>query len=543
MFLSIQYPITDLRAVFNETNKLAKPNWPNPDVPSELRHFGTVGERRKGGILQWTAEERFCLSKNAINIKELTQQVLSLDDKKLRFEGRFRRFFKPGDFTCKYELGLTHETDYYVNDASNEAIGSGVYDKLLARTLNSFFNLDIKIEKVAKKASQVKENKDQKFVKQYTELKLFQAGDKLAELFLKGSTKKNFLKGTKNWWIKAGEPLALLTYHNRGKLKLPEDAILVDEIKEYGIVIHSLMYPVTKNRFIRCWLIGLDPGKKTRESISFLRQLRINLFRINAEKETMRHVLNTIKDKNFLPEDAIVTKFISPFLENVTANLLKKVRYGVEQDKILYHALRSEDIARPGSMETLLAQLKPFVSTYALKNVEKLLTPDQKLVKIFIASAAEVTAEWEKSILVITKVNKSHKHLFLEAVRWEYDMVYSNYPDNINIQDAIDPKLKESDLVVFIFYSRIGKYTRQEFELANQEKKRFFAFFKKGFTPDDKTQQGYDDLNEFKNSLNDTVLYREFANMNELESFLSDNLHLYLSESFPPPAFISPRLL
>src|SRR5688572_5199104 len=99
-------------------------------------------------------------------------------------------------------------------------------------------------------------------------------------------------------------------------------------------------------------------------------------------------------------------------------------------------------------------------------------------VRIFIASSAEVTPERQKCILLINQLNKSHKHLDLEPIEWEYDIVHSSFPGYETIQDAINPKLKESDVVVFIFYSRIGENTLKEYHYATAEKKRVFAYFK-----------------------------------------------------------------
>lgn len=58
------------------------------------------------------------------------------------------------------------------------------------------------------------------------------------------------------------------------------------------------------------------------------------------------------------------------------------------------------------------------------------------IIKIFIASAAELKEEREKCILLINQLNKSHKHLDLEGVEWEYDMVHGNFPEHEYIQDA-----------------------------------------------------------------------------------------------------------
>ena len=542
MFLTIQYPITDLRDIFENTNRLAKPKWPNPDIDSALRQFGAVGERSKGGVLQWTAEKKFCISRNAIHLKELTQQLFAINNRNLRFEGRFRRFFKPGDFTCKFEIAFDHPADLVVNNCNEEDLTSGVYDTIVKSTIDALLKLEIKIAKPGKSSNTGAAGKNEVVQKQYSELRLFEAGNKLAGLYLQGSTKKKFLPLAKKWWVSAGEPLALVTYNNAGKLKLPGGAVPVEEIKEHGVLLHSYMHPVSKNRFIRCWLIGLDITKKTTESITFLRQLTINLFRINAEKEALRQVLNTISANDFLLTVETARSSLSRFLEDASSNLLKKERYGIDQDKILYYAFHSEELADPGSTETLLAQLKPLENKYVLKNVEKLAIPEKRLVKIFIASSTEVNKEREKCKNVIFKVNKSHQHLFLEPVLWEIDMEKANFPEHPDIQAAINPKLEESDLAVFIFYSKIGLHTREEYDFATAQKKRVMLFFKKGFSPAKPVDQAYDDLTTFKKSLADTNLYMEYKGLTMFDSLLSDNLHLLLSKYFQRPGPISPRL-
>ena len=67
-------------------------------------------------------------------------------------------------------------------------------------------------------------------------------------------------------------------------------------------------------------------------------------------------------------------------------------------------------------------------------------------VKIFIASSAEVNKERDKCIRYINQVNKSHEHLHLEPVEWEYDMPHGSYPGFADVQKAINPLLKDSSL-------------------------------------------------------------------------------------------------
>ena len=114
-------------------------------------------------------------------------------------------------------------------------------------------------------------------------------------------------------------------------------------------------------------------------------------------------------------------------------------------------------------------------------------------------------------------------------MEWEYDMVSGNYPGHETIQGAINPKLKECQLIVFIFHSKIGKYTRQEFDYATSEKKKLVAFFKTGFSPRKQEIEDYADLLDFRESLNETVLYQEFDSITKFESEFYTTLNHYFS--------------
>src|SRR5688572_8369844 len=156
-------------------------------------------------------------------------------------------------------------------------------------------------------------------------------------------------------------------------------------------------------------------------------------------------------------------------------------------------------------------------------------------IKIFIASSAEVKDERDKCLTTIHSLNKSHAHLDLEPILWEYEMTPGSYFENKNIQDAINPKLKDSHFAVFIFYSRIGQYTREEFDFSTNEKKKLLAYFKTGFSlANKKTIKTNKKLIEFKESLNDSVLYKNYAEAVEFEKLLYENLNQYLAEKYPP---------
>jgi hypothetical protein len=130
MFLTLQYPLTDLRKIIPDNRRLRKPQWPNPDDESSLRHFGIVTQRRSGGVNDWPGEQMFCISRRAVRIQELTKQKLSFQDNKLAFKGVFRRFFSNGNFTGKYEIAFTNPVDYFATKQAEANPGTAAIPDL-----------------------------------------------------------------------------------------------------------------------------------------------------------------------------------------------------------------------------------------------------------------------------------------------------------------------------------------------------------------------------------------------------------------------------
>jgi len=535
MFLSIQYPITDLRTILGNTNKLRTPWWQDPEVNTTLRYFGAIVKRDhndKQGVLQWPADDKYCNSRNAIRLKELSKGKILVNDTTLPFSCRYRRFFKPGDFICRYEIAFTHDADKFIYDNDPVKTSSVVYHDTINTVIKSFLNLKINIPKTGKRAEKDLTGKNTKAGKEFIELPLCLAGNKIAELYLKGSTKNKLQRTSKNWWVKAGTPLALITCIDKGNLILPTNSELVEKMEEYGIRLYSLEQAVTKNQVFRVWLITLDPLKKSRESIIVLRRLKLNLFRINAEKEALRHVLVTISENDFDLKEENARNVLSKYLKESTSKLLRKKRFGINQDKILDSAIRSEELADPGSMKKNLELLKLLKDRYILSNVKKLSPREKKLVRIFIGHSNDVDKERSECILQIGKLNKSHKYLFLEYVNWHDDVVHSNFPTYKRIQDAINTKLKSCQLAMFIFNSKLGKYTLEEFSYATNKKKRLFVFHKKISSAVNRKKLQYKKLEQFINSLNDVVLHEQFKTLDGFKHSVYTNLNLYLSEKY-----------
>nr|MBP6624815.1 tetratricopeptide repeat protein [Chitinophagaceae bacterium] len=147
---------------------------------------------------------------------------------------------------------------------------------------------------------------------------------------------------------------------------------------------------------------------------------------------------------------------------------------------------------------------------------------------------AEVSEERNSFKNQVLAVAKSHQHLILEPINWELDMVHSNYPGLDNAQAAINPLILDCDLIVFVMYSKIGKFTREEFEYAEKQQKPYFIYFKTDYSPTLDTLEAYTELLTFKKELQGRILPVDFKTTADFDRLLFQNLNLYLSRTYPP---------
>jgi hypothetical protein len=165
----------------------------------------------------------------------------------------------------------------------------------------------------------------------------------------------------------------------------------------------------------------------------------------------------------------------------------------------------------------------------------------KQTVKIFIASSGELATEREKMVVLLSEINKQFPHLHLEPVKWETDLESGSFGQRV--QDAINPLLDRSDLVVFLFYSKAGMFTVEEFERARAQCKKAFFYFKTGFSPTSTAQfEAYGAVVRLREALEkeNAGLFKEFSGVEKLENLLRHDLPLCLDATFPRPAGTPP---
>lgn len=85
--------------------------------------------------------------------------------------------------------------------------------------------------------------------------------------------------------------------------------------------------------------------------------------------------------------------------------------------------------------------------------------------KIFLASSSELKEDREQFEIFINRKNKDwvDKGVFLELVLWED---FLDALSQTRLQDEYNKAIRDCDIFVMLFFTKVGKYTAEEFETA-----------------------------------------------------------------------------
>lgn len=170
--------------------------------------------------------------------------------------------------------------------------------------------------------------------------------------------------------------------------------------------------------------------------------------------------------------------------------------------------------------------------------------------KIFIASSSDLEEERKELKLYIDSLNNQYADydVRLETKLWEY--MSKTYNDSRK-QNDYNNELLDSDMVIFMFGSRIGRYTKEEFDVAVQNKRNnknprhIVTYFK------DVTLRTYglqqNDFKELKGVLDlKNYIAKEleqihvpFTNISDLQFQVSDEINRIIIESFFKDSYLT----
>ncbi len=158
------------------------------------------------------------------------------------------------------------------------------------------------------------------------------------------------------------------------------------------------------------------------------------------------------------------------------------------------------------------------------------------IIPVLIASSGELKEERVFMDSVFNELNTLFNHIQLKPVKWEIDLA-SGSVEGGNVQEDINRKLLDAcPIAIVLLYSKIGRYTQEEFERSMRQRKKVFLYIREGFSPVDESQaKVYLDLLKFKSQVNqdNRVLYVNYTTALELKVQLFRDLLLHIKEKYP----------
>ncbi|MEL7424995.1 MAG: COR domain-containing protein, partial [Bacteroidota bacterium] len=126
-----------------------------------------------------------------------------------------------------------------------------------------------------------------------------------------------------------------------------------------------------------------------------------------------------------------------------------------------------------------------------------------RTLKVFIASSEELAEERDELEMLIRRQNDDllEKGIHLRPVRWEY---FLDTISATSLQDEYNKEIKQCDIVICLFHTKVGQYTAKEFDTAlgefrNSGRPHILTYFKEA--PVKPSQIKDSSLNDFKEKL------------------------------------------
>lgn len=309
MFLSILFPIADLRPLLG-VSALPAPSWKvEPNAGKEFVHFfGKVQKRQKGpGLKLWLDERFYAGARRALIYPTLEKQRLG----PLRPpQGAFRGLFcSQTGVVARVEVGVSAAPD-------DEGAPDG---RQCSTILRDFLGLRTQVAHLRRPADVAGDAKRRE--RGVIDTPLHLAGEHLARLYLHATTAVAGAVDTR--LVEAGEPLVFVLHDADEIAELPAKLQLVDPAKVHGARVGYLRFRC-RDSYVGVWFI--DRSSADGEG---LRKLRIGLGRLHAERQATLAVLRATQAGVLARSEAL-----GDFLTARLGLLAEPHKFGIDQQAI-----------------------------------------------------------------------------------------------------------------------------------------------------------------------------------------------------------------
>lgn len=366
MLFFVQFPLADCRWFLKDGgHRLRRPAWPQPVVGSDFtRASGAVRFRRRGGIggEHWESEDSFCDVRRLIRFRESLRSFPSEGGPRLAIRRKvaFRRLYFDGRAAGKVEVG-------FVSTPRGATLGVADFQQFCNAALDSMVTIPAA---------------DQATGHESRSIPLIAAGHQIAWGYHVSTSRHGAAPALdQSWRVTVGKPLVVIETEPDESVQAPAHWLGVHLAEVLGYDL-SLAHAIGERKAVAYQLWFLN-RRSARYSEPKIRNLRLWLSRIHAEKETLNVVLRHLADRRLLIP---ARSPLSDAFQRYVMEAIQRLRtYGAHVERQLGAemqdaALRLDTIVHPGYIRSILtaieqADLRPAVKTKLFRYVE---TQDQR---------------------------------------------------------------------------------------------------------------------------------------------------------------------
>jgi len=358
MQLIFQIPVIDLRQAMYAGETVSV--WPSPDMNKAGidEYMNKAPFVRNFGKIDSSPEGYYC-NINCVKYSNISENGLTIENSKARIFNSFKRLYTDGIYTTRAEFGFTDNVEAL-------AESDNLIEPLqITEILKHYMSLPLDVqdmghtgenEEVAENGTIHPDNR--------RSVILGNLGSLLSKNYCLAST-KNIGQSPGFEYVINGETCIALAYAVSKNILFPANSEKLDEFIVDGIIIKLYGYQwFFEKRTIKVWLFQL-PGFEALKSKAIMLELqnkRANLFRLNAEKETIRILANNINTDNANPS-------LKSYIKKTPAKIFKKKRFSGSQDPVRNFALQSE---AANVKFVSIEDLRKILDEYGLDNLKNL---------------------------------------------------------------------------------------------------------------------------------------------------------------------------
>lgn len=337
MLLALQTPLADSRRFLEGAPRLARPVWPLADPDIEfVRFFGSIRQRRHGGLLDWQSENEgvVCAAARPLVFRASPSFRDATSDATLVLRRALQHFYFDGLAVGKFALGVAPKS---------RAPATGLADDAQTKRLFAhYLGLPVAVRNPYGEPA---------------ECALLQAGKPLAQLYAIASSIQNRRQPTTppEWHVLPGAPLLYFEFRRPEAYAIPGNArpIALPPTLDLRLSLYTLTH---QGRSIKVWILDVGEGADPVTA----RDLRLYLLRLHAEHECLRLVLRNLQQEYLAPPRGSQASELLQCYFNEATRRIKRIEARSERftPEIGAIARAATELLNPGNVDTLLTKVR-----------------------------------------------------------------------------------------------------------------------------------------------------------------------------------------